>query len=174
MDSVIDELGVYFRPGQAAGRVRQARGTLVRRGLTTLVFVVAVLVVWLIVPAFAPYVPWFVGVSVVTGVVGAAFDLVTWRRVIQDAARAGDGLALGLNRDGALVGQVWYPWAEVGAMRVTPGRLGASDRLEVVGRDAAAQWLPLSYMDAMPAWLDGAVRALSAGRIGVDLSRLDA
>ena len=171
---MIDELGVYFRPGQAAGRVQGARRALIRRAVATGVLVVVIAVLGVCLPDIRPYVGWFIGFSVAGGLVGAAFDLVIWRRAIKDAARAADGLALGLNREGALMGQVWYPWAEVGTMRVTPGRLGSSARLEIVGRSPGApNWLPLAYMDAMPAWLDSAVRALSAGRVGVDLSRLD-
>ena len=94
-------------------------------------------------------------------------------RVRRDAGLAQPGLAIGLNRDGMLVGQRWLLWPEVGSVIVRPGGLGGSSMLVATGRDRSTSRVPLDYTDTMPATLDAAVRVLSGGRAWLDLSRLD-
>lgn len=93
--------------------------------------------------------------------------------VRRDARGVGEGLALGIGRRGLFLRDVAVPWVELGAVRVTSGRLGASDRLVVETRQALRYDLPLAYLGTGPASLDSAVFALSGGRVRVDFSALD-
>ena len=74
------------------------------------------------------------GIEVVVAIARNDFDR---RASVGDGAHLLDGLAIGLNRDGMLVGQHWLPWPEVGAVVVRPGALGASTALVATGRDSA-------------------------------------
>lgn len=102
-------------------------------------------------------------------VVAVVRELVARR----DAGRVGQGLALGVGRRGLFLRDVAVPWPEVGAVRARSGRLGASDRLVVETRAGQRLELPLGYLTTAPAGLDGAVFALSGGRVRVDFSALD-
>ena len=172
---MIDELGVYFQPEVVAMRLARAKSSLVWRLVSPAVLAVFFGIMWAVNPAqVGGYAPWFVVALLVSVAVSATIGLVTLFNIRRDADHAGAGLALGLNRDGALMGQSWFDWADVATMAVQPGRLGRSDRLMLTARDARTEWVPIAYTDAVPGWLDPAVRALSGGRVGVDLSRLDA
>ncbi|MDQ7992779.1 MAG: hypothetical protein AAGC63_06420 [Propionicimonas sp.] len=170
-----DEFGVYYQPALAAGQVARARtGLIWRLGWTALIVAIGV-GGWLLYPEqFGPSAPWFIGSAVVVGLALGGWELARFLTARSDAARVAPGLALGANRYGVLVGADWYPWGEVGSLVVRPGRLGASSRLVATGRDARTREVLLDYTDVLPASLDSAVVALSAGRARVDLSRLDA
>ncbi len=84
------------------------------------------------------------------------------------------GLAVGIARGGLLLTQGWLPWSEVGAIRAVSRRLGRGPDLLIEPRMGLGVRLPLEYLSATPAALDGAVRALSAGRARVDFAGLDA
>lgn len=93
--------------------------------------------------------------------------------VRRDVRDVGDGLALGIGRRGLYLHGVIVPWTELAAVRVTSGRLGASDRVVVETRQALRYDLPLAYLGTGPSGLDSAVFALSGGRVRVDFSALD-
>ena len=169
-----DEYGVYYRPDLVLGRVKRARSLLVSRGVSTLVSVALVGAAWYFWPdQFGSWAPWMIGISVATGLVTSAVSLIQFLRVRSDARIAQPGLAIGLNRQGMLVGQHWFPWPEVGSVVLKPGILGASSALVTTDRARGTGLVPLDYTDTMPATLDAAVRVLSAGRAWVDLSRMD-
>lgn len=169
-----DEYGVYFRPDLAAGRVGRARSVLVWRIGSTVLSVGLVAAAWFAWPdQFGDWAPWLIGSSISIGLVLAVYSLIQWLRVRKDAVAAQPGLAIGLNRDGMLVRDRWLPWPEVGSVVVKPGALGSSASLVATARDQSAIAVPLDYTDTMPASLDAAVRALSAGRAWVDFSRMD-
>jgi hypothetical protein len=169
-----DEYGVYYQPGMAAGQVARARaGLLWRIGSTVFSLALVGGAWWLWPEQFGEWAPWILGVSGLSGLVTVGFSIVQLLRARRDAALAGDGLAIGLNRDGMLVGQRWLPWPEVGSVVVRPAALGGSSLLVATGRDRSASRVPLDYTDTMPATLDTAVRVLSSGRAWLDLSRLD-
>lgn len=169
-----DEYGVYYLPGAAEGRVAYARRALRWRLGSTVLSLSVLAGAWYLWPdRFGEWAPWLLGVSVVTGAATAGFSLLRWRRARRDAGLAGTGLAIGLNRDGMLVGDRWLGWPEVGAVEVRPASLGGSATLVATGRDRSSSRVPLDYTDTMPATLDTAVRVLSSGRAWIDLSRLD-
>ena len=169
-----DEYGVYFRPELANGAYRRARTMLIWRLGSMVLSIGLVASAWYAWPEqFGDWGPWVIGISAITGVVGSTLSLIQLIRARKDLRLTQPGLAVGLNRDGMLVGQRWFPWADVGSVLVRPGALGASAALVATGRDRSAARVPLDYTDTMPASLDAAVRVLSAGRAWVDLSRLD-
>lgn len=168
------EFGVYYRPELAVARVATARRRITSRlvglGISLAIFAGAFVAfpdlmrewwLWFLVPTL-------VIESVVLSV--SAFLAVRARR---DAGQAGEGLALGINRDGLLVAGAWFPWPEIGSLEVKPASWGTSPRLTVTGRSAARAEVLLDYIDVRPASIDSAIRALSGGRAWVDLSRLD-
>lgn len=169
-----DEYGVYYRAGVAEREMARARSLLLWRiGSLGLSVAITAGVWWAWPGEFGQWAPWILGTSLAVGLVTVAVGVVRLVRVRADADAARSGLAIGLNRDGMLVGQHWLPWPEVGAVVVRPGALGASTALVATGRDSATVRVPLDYTDTMPATLDTAVRVLSSGRAWLDLSRLD-
>lgn len=169
-----DEYGVYFRADVADRQLANARNLLLwRLGSTGLSLAITAGAWWLWPAQFGSWAPWILGVSAVTGLVSVGFSVVRLLRVRADAGLARPGLAIGLNRDGMLIGQRWMLWPEVGSVVVRPGALGSSTALVATGRDRWTARVPLDYTDTMPATLDTAVRVLSSGRAWLDLSRLD-
>ncbi|MCC6495015.1 MAG: hypothetical protein IT193_02015 [Propionibacteriaceae bacterium] len=169
-----DEYGVYYRPDLVVGQVRRARSLLVWRIGSTLVSAALVGAVWYFFPEqFGSWGPWMLGISVATGLVTTIWSLIQFLRIRADARIAQPGLAIGLNRQGMLIGERWFPWPEVGSVIVKPGALGSSTSLVTTDRAKGTGVVPLDYTDTMPATLDAAVRVLSAGRAWVDLSRMD-
>jgi hypothetical protein len=169
-----DEYGVYYRADVAGRELARARSTLFWR-LGSLVFSLALTAgAWYLWPEqFGQWAPWILAISLVSGLVSLVFSLIRLIRVRSDAGIAQPGLAIGLNRDGMLVGQQWLLWPDVGSVVVRPGSLGASMSLVTTTRDRRSTRVPLDYTDTMPATLDTAVRVLSSGRAWLDLSRLD-
>jgi len=169
-----DEYGIYYRPEVAAGRVSAARTSWLSRLGSVLLSGIVIGVLWLVWPAtFGEIAPVFLAFSLLTGGVMVVIDLIRWLRIGADARLAVPGLAIGVNRDGMLIGQRWLTWPEVGSLVVKPGTMGASTSLVTTGRDNSTISVPLDLTDAMPASLDSVVRVLSTGRAWVDLSRLD-
>lgn len=84
-----------------------------------------------------------------------------------------DGIAVRMGRPGVVVGTAFARWTDVAALEVVPGGLGRADRLRLRTQAGAVGVVPLDQVVVHPATLDGTARAYSAGRQGVDLSRLD-
>ncbi|MGC3994508.1 MAG: hypothetical protein QM779_10440 [Propionicimonas sp.] len=169
-----DEYGVYYTRGLGKRQVARARNLIWWR-LGSMLFSAALAgAAWYFWPdQFGEWAPWVIGAAVVTGLVSVGLSVVQFVRVDRDAKLARNGLAIGLNRDGMLIGQRWLVWPEVGSVVVRPGTLGSSTSLVATARDNSTARVPLDYTDTMPATLDSAVRVLSSGRAWVDLSRLD-
>ncbi|MDR1711555.1 MAG: hypothetical protein LBR58_06870 [Propionibacteriaceae bacterium] len=171
---MINELGIYYLPDVAAARVRSWK----RRLITNAAFFVGIavldvaLALGLMGEANVSVI--FIAIALLGLLLPVAIAFFSWRRAEADADNCGQGLALGINREGILFRERWLTWAEVGELVVEPSRWSGAQRLTVTARDNSQAWLPLSYTDTMPASLDTAVRALSAGQASVDLSRLDA
>jgi hypothetical protein len=83
------------------------------------------------------------------------------------------GIAVRMGRPGVVVGTAFARWTDVAALEVVPGGLGRADRLRLRTQAGAVGLVPLDQVVVHPATLDGTARAYSAGRQGVDLSRLD-
>jgi hypothetical protein len=170
----VDEYGIYYQPELAGEQVRRVvRLMLIRLGWAVL-SIGLVLLAWRFWPdATSGWVWWYVGLTGGWALVLLVIDLVRWRLALGDARATAQGLAIGLNRDGVMINREWLPWAEVGSVRAVPGRLQTSTRVITTSRDQRKFSVPLDFTDTMPASLDSAMRVLSAGRVWVDLSRLD-
>lgn len=169
-----DEYGVYYRAEVADREFARARNTVWWRIGSMVLSLGLTAGAWYLWPEqFGSWAPWIIGISLASGLVSILFGVIRLIRVRADAGVARTGLAIGLNRDGMLIGQQWLPWPEVGSVVVRPGALGASMSLVTTARDRRAARVPLDYTDTMPATLDTAVRVLSSGRAWLDLSRLD-
>ena len=169
-----DEYGVYYRPDLVARGVARARGLLVSRVVSTLISAALIGASWYFWPdQFGSWAPWLIGISAGTGIITIGISLIQFLRVRSDARIAQPGLAIGLNRQGMLVGQRWFPWPEVGSLVLKPGVLGSSTALVTTDRERGSGSIPLDFTDTMPATLDAAVRVLSSGRAWVDISRMD-
>ena len=83
------------------------------------------------------------------------------------------GVAVRMGRPGVVVGTAFARWTDVAALEVVPGGLGRADRLRLRTRAGATGIVPLDQVVVHPATLDGTARAYSAGRQGVDPTRLD-
>lgn len=83
------------------------------------------------------------------------------------------GIAVRMGRPGVVVGTAFARWTDVAALEVVPGGLGRADRLRLRTQAGATGVVPLDQVVVHPATLDSTARAYSAGRRGVDLTRLD-
>lgn len=170
----MDEFGIYYRPELAGEQVRRVFRLMLFRLGSALLSIALVIIAWRVWPeATSGWVWWYVGLAGGWGLVLLIVDVVRWRFAHADARAAQQGLAIGLNRDGVMINREWLPWAEVGEVRALPGRLNTSTRLVATSRDQRRFTVPLDLTDAMPASVDSAMRILSAGRVWVDLARLD-
>lgn len=83
------------------------------------------------------------------------------------------GIAVRMGRPGVVVANAFARWTDVEGLEVVPGGIARADRLRLRTRAGAVGLVPLDQVVVHPATLDGTARAYSAGRQGVDLSRLD-
>ena len=116
---------------------------------------------------------------VVTGIVLALSTiplvvvLLGFLRSRKELREVPPGIAVRMGRPGVVVGTAFARWGDVVALEVVPGGLGRADRLRLRTQDGRLGVVPLDQVEVHPATLDGTARAYSAGRRGVDLSRLD-
>lgn len=116
---------------------------------------------------------WILGASIGLSLIltgRSVFRAVAARRELRLVA---EGLALGIGRGGLFADQRFLPWVSVATLEARSARVGQTARLIIRPMEGAPLGLPLDYLAASPADLDGAIRALSGGRAHVDLSRLD-
>lgn len=115
----------------------------------------------------------FTGVVLAASVVPLVVVLVGFLRSRAELRAAPGGIAVRMGRPGVVVGTAFARWSDVEALEVVPGGPGRADRLRLRTRDGALGVVPLDQVVVHPATLDSTARAYSAGRQGVDLSRLD-
>lgn len=136
--------------------------------------------------------PWLllVGYAVsLLGIVWAVIQLVAARRALR---RIPTGEALRLTADGMVTHtvqgeRVELNWDEARQIGVWGHEVGAGPRIKVkvarttqpkrfwqkASSPAVAWEMPLYYLDALPGTIDGAIRAFSQGRHGLDVTGLD-
>ena len=112
-------------------------------------------------------------IGLTLAVVWAVIVLLGFLRSRKELRLVPLGIAVRMGRPGVVVGTAFARWGEVVALEVVPGGLGRADRLRLRTSDGRLGVVPLDQVDVHPATLDGTARAYSAGRRGVDLSRLD-
>lgn len=165
---------VFYHPAPAVERWHRLRRSLFW-GIVSLVISVGIWVAiwWFNRDALWDSFWWWAGINIGISVLllgWTVLRLVLARRAI---AALHEGLALGIGRGGLYAADTFLLWPALAGVEARPGRLGGSARLLL--RPAVGQpiELPLDYLSQSPAAIDGAVRAMSGGRVWIDLSRLD-
>jgi len=92
------------------------------------------------------------------------------RRALQGLA---PGIAIRVGPPGIEVAGLGAPWPQVASVAAVKPGLGKGPVLRLTLLDGRQAAVPLEHVTVFPATLDGAVRAFSASRYGVDLSALD-
>lgn len=115
----------------------------------------------------------FSGVVLGLTLVWTLVVLLGFLRARKELRTVPTGIAVRMGRPGVVVGTAFARWSDVVALEVVPGGLGRADRLRLRTRAGGTGLVPLDQVVVHPATLDGTARAYSAGRVGVDLSRLD-
>ena len=115
----------------------------------------------------------FSGVVLALSVIPFLVVLVLFLRARRELRGVPQGVAVRMGRPGVVVGRCFARWSEVASLAVVPGGVGRAERLRLSTTDGARSEVPLDQVVVRPATLDGTARAYSAGRQGVDLSKLD-
>lgn len=102
-----------------------------------------------------------------------AVTLVAFLRARSDLAAVGSGVALRIGPPGIELATLFVPWPEVASVVTVKGGLDRAPALQLTSTSGARARVPLDQISVFPATLDGATRAYSGGRHGVDLSALD-
>ena len=115
----------------------------------------------------------FTGIVLALSLVPLVVVLLGFLRARAELRDVPTGIAVRMGRPGVVVGTAFARWGDVAALEVVPGGLGRADRIRLRTGDGRTGIVPLDQVDVHPATLDSTARAYSAGRQGVDLSRLD-
>lgn len=115
----------------------------------------------------------FTGIVLGLTLVWTLVVLLGFLRARKELRTVPAGVAVRMGRPGVVVGTAFARWTDVEALEVVPGGLARADRLRLRSRTGAVGLVPLDQVVVHPATLDSTARAYSAGRQGVDLSRLD-
>lgn len=168
------EFVVSYAPQPALQRVAKRKAE-VRQRITSLVISVLIgVAIWYFYrDQLGSWGPWVIALSSVTGLIWLLISLAGLWIARDDAKRVGQGPVVAVTREGLWVAAQWIPWPQVGGLSARPRAFGRSPELVFESRDGAAAKVPMDYVDALPATLDSAIRALSGGRSWIDLSHLD-
>ena len=171
----ITELLVPYDPGPLSEKVARRRARVRSRIVSLVITVVVLIAVYLWQRDQLQGAGFLVVYGVVLGipVVWLVVVLIMYVRARGALRGLAPGVAIRVGPPGIEVAGLGAPWpqvASVAAVKPGPGT-GPVLRLTLIdGRQAA---VPLEHVTVFPATLDGAVRAFSASRYGVDLSALD-
>ncbi len=173
--SPIVELVVPYDAGPLTEKVVRRRA-LVRSRIISLVITVAVLIAiyfWqrdqLQGNGFLVVYGVVVGIPVIWLVV----VLVMYVRARKQLRTLQPGIAIQIGPPGIMVGGLGASWPEVAAVAAVKPGVGKGPVLRLQLHDGRQSAVPFEQITVFPATLDGAVRAFSASRHGVDLSALD-
>lgn len=114
----------------------------------------------------------FLGLSVAISLAQLAWAILRARWAKKDAARVGEGMAVGFGPDGIAAAGAWLPWSEVTGLAAVPATRRRSLTLLISPREGVPLDVPLDYVTVMPATLDAGVRAVTNGRRWIDFTAL--
>lgn len=173
--SPYEELALPFDPTAAQVRVRRRRKRFVSR-VISLVITLAIMIgiyVWQR-DQFSYAALWIIyGIALAISLGFLTYSLIAWLQAKRILASVGQGLALRIGRPGVEIVGGYVPWAELGSLAVTRGKLGHGPQFTVTRSDGHSLSVPLDQLDVYPATLDSTARAYSGGRFGVDLTALE-
>ncbi len=169
-----NELAVRYDPIPAAARVAKAHGWVRSRALSLVMTIIILTLGYLYFPGGRSPGS-FVIMAIVLGlsIAWLAGAIISERMSKQYLRSLGEGIAFRANRSCVEVKGSFVPWQEVVSLGTGKGRIGEGPNLVVQRTSGDDLRVPFSQLDSLPAGIDGAVRAYSAGRFGVDLSGLD-
>ena len=169
------EYPVFFVPELAQARLAAAKRNRTWRIVSLGISVGILIALWWFLRDQLGAMTWpviVISLALPLGFLGwAILQEVRARRAVRTIA---GGLALGVGRGGVVVPEGFWPWPELARVEAVSGRFGAGDSLRLETVDGRAAVLPLEYLSAKPATIDGALKALSGGRCRVDFAKLDA
>ena len=173
--SPITELVVPYDAGPLTDKVSRRRA-LVRSRIISLVITVAVLVAiyfWQRDQLQGNSFLIVYGVLVAIPVVWLIVVLIMYLRARKQLRTLQPGIAVQIGPPGIMVGGLGASWPEVAAVAAVKPGIGKGTVLRLTLHDGRQSAVPFEQITVFPATLDGAVRAFSASRHGVDLSALD-
>lgn len=165
---------VFYYPEAAQYRVTVAKQVRTGRIISTVFSWLITAAIWWFLRDFLGELTWWI-VALVIGLplVGLVWSIIKVRLMTIDAARAPGGLAVGVGRDGLVLGATQLSWPDVGLIAARPRRFGRSDDLVIIDRAGRQIVFPLDYLDMRPAQLDNILRTMSGGRARIDFAALD-
>lgn len=113
------------------------------------------------------------GIVVLAGLGWVAFAGIAYLLARRSVAAQPTGTALVVDPGGVRMGDLQLTWPQVASMAIVRQGLLAQPSLQLVSVSGDRRTLPWEGLAVLPATLDSAVRAYSAGRHGVDLAGLD-
>lgn len=177
-----DAFVVAWNPVPTASRVATASRSLRMSLVSSLLFPVVILVVWLATGRSNQILVTLALVSLAISAVFAIARIVRLAAARRALARVPRGDAMRIDREGITVTSLeespgaaptFLPWLQVTGVRAAGKSTGVGPDLVV--SYPGGQWrAPLSFLDALPGTIDSALRAYSGARVGLDLSGLDA
>ena len=171
----IEELALPYQPVRLAQTVARRRRRMIGRaiglGLSVVILGGLLLLRRDTVAGSAYY--GFSGVVLALSLVPFVVVLIGFLRARRELRRVPAGLAVRIGRPGVVVADRFVRWPDVATLAVVPGGLGRAERLVLGSTDGTRTSVALDQLEVHPATLDSTARAYSAGRCGVDLSKLD-
>ena len=169
---------VELTPLPTAARVSRQRSAMRMRIVTTVISLVVLLVLVTQLGARIPAtVLWsMAGIWGVSTVVWLSLSGMALSRAKRDLASIGHGVALHIDGQGI---EFFHPepvaanWSEISSLRLEGRNFGAGPRLSMEVDGSTVASIPISFLDATASAIDGAARARSGGRVGVDTSAMD-
>ncbi len=171
----ITELLVPYDPGPLTEKVAR-RKALVRSRIISLVITVVIMVaIYLWQRDQLQGAGFLIVYGVVLGipVIWLIVVLIMYVRARKQLRTLRSGIAVQVGPPGILVGGLGATWPEVAAVAAVKPGIGKGPVLRLTLHDGRQSAVPFEQITVFPATLDGAVRAFSASRHGVDLSALD-
>jgi hypothetical protein len=177
VNTATDGLVVNYDAGPAGERVdrwkRLVRGRVISLGITVVVLII--IFVWQRERFLDDPAPMLVvyGLVLLAGIAWLVGVWLGYRATKRNAASVQQGVVLQVNRYGVAVAGQQIAWSDVSSLAVAKGRWPGGPLLQATRVDGSSASVPLEQIPVLPATLDSAFRAYSAGRHGLDLSALD-
>ncbi len=170
----IEELTLPYQPTRLAQTVARRRRAMIGRAISLgiSVLIIGGLIIWRRDTASGGYYV-FAGVVLTLSLIPFAVVLIGFLRARRELRAVGSGVAVRMGRPGVVLGDNFARWDEVATLAVVPGGLGRAERLVLTTTGGSRAGVALDQVEVHPATLDSTARAYSAGRRGVDLSKLD-
>jgi len=173
--SPIVELVVPYEPGPLMEKVARRRG-MVRSRIISLLITLAILVAvyfWQRDQLQGNSFLIVYGVVVAIPVIWLTVVSIMYLRARKQLHTLRSGIAVQIGPPGIVVGGLGATWPEVASVAAVKPGIGKGPVLRLTLHDGRQAEVPFEQVTVFPATLDGAVRAFSASRHGVDLSALD-